>query len=502
MSHQTVSDLRRLHIPELFGFLAIYGTVMMVFAAVTVGWCALHPDMTEAWAWGKEFQLGYSKHPPIMAWVTGGWFQLMPRTNWSFHLLAIVNAGIGLAGVWMLAGLLLGARGRWAAVLFLVLTPSYTWWALKFNAIAILLSSWPWAAYFFLQSLRKTSAGWGVLAGLVGAIALLSKYYSIILFGTLAVAALLHPDRGRYFRSSVPYVTLATGLALVAPHIWWLLQADSPLDYAISKTQYSMGQAGEHTLTAIAHSYLCLGLGAGAFAVAFGREFWGLLKRTLSATREPEAAWLIWLAHGPALLTIAAYLVANGRFATEHLMPAFFAMPIAFLASSGGVVTARVIRRLALAAAAVWLPLLLGSPAIANYAFAHAAGVVTAPSQEVAVAATQVWRTLFDRPLRFVAGTEAFATAATFYSPDAPSYFNMARPTWSPWASPEQVSLHGIFIICSALDRPCIERAEHLIGGRPLRHAQDFAMRYRGGPAEPQSMVLFILPPADMDSLD
>jgi hypothetical protein len=29
-------------------------------------------------------------------------------------------------------------HGRWAAVLFLVLTPSYTLWALKFNANTVL----------------------------------------------------------------------------------------------------------------------------------------------------------------------------------------------------------------------------------------------------------------------------------------------------------------------------------------------------------------------------
>ena len=47
----------------------------------TFGWGTPHHDMTEAWAWGKEFQLGYAKHPPFTAWLVGGWFAVMPRTT-------------------------------------------------------------------------------------------------------------------------------------------------------------------------------------------------------------------------------------------------------------------------------------------------------------------------------------------------------------------------------------------------------------------------------------
>jgi 4-amino-4-deoxy-L-arabinose transferase-like glycosyltransferase len=485
----------------LFAFLAVYGAVMMTFATIAGGWGSLHPDMTETWAWGKEFQLGYSKHPPIMAWMAGAWFELMPRTDWSFYLLSIANAGIGLAGVWMLAGLLLGVHGRWASVLFLILTPSYTIWALKFNANAVLLSSWPWTAYFFLQSLRRRGVGYALLAGVAGAIALLSKYYSFILLATLFIAALLHPERGRYFRSLAPWLTVAAGLVVIAPHIWWIGQANyATLRYGLSKTHYPAAEAQHHTLSAIVQSYLYLGLGAGAFAAAFGRKSWGLLKRSMRATVERETAWLIWLGHGPVIMTIAAFLVTNGRFATEHLMPAFFAMPITFLVSSRAQITPLAARRLGVAAAAIWLPLVLGSPGVASHAFAHA-GVVE-PRREVAVAATATWHRLFHRPLRLVAGTQAVATAATFYSTDAPSYLMLGRPALTPWVSAEALKQHGVLVICRVRDQRCITRAEELIGERPFRKTQEFATIYRGKVSAPQSFALFILPPTDMDFPD
>ena len=41
--------------------LTLYVLALVTFATVTNGWGPLHHDMTEAWAWGKEFQLGYAK---------------------------------------------------------------------------------------------------------------------------------------------------------------------------------------------------------------------------------------------------------------------------------------------------------------------------------------------------------------------------------------------------------------------------------------------------------
>lgn len=115
-------------------FLLIYVAGLMVFAVFARGWGPLHTDMTEAWAWANEPQLGYSKHPPFSAWMAALWFTVFPRTNWGFYFLSTINAAVGLAGVWMLAGLFLGTAGRLASVLFLVLTPHFTFWALKFNA--------------------------------------------------------------------------------------------------------------------------------------------------------------------------------------------------------------------------------------------------------------------------------------------------------------------------------------------------------------------------------
>jgi hypothetical protein len=63
--------------------------------------------MAEAYVWGREFQLGYFQHPPFWAWIAGLWFEVFPRADLAFTLLATLNAGLGLYGSWLLIGDLL-----------------------------------------------------------------------------------------------------------------------------------------------------------------------------------------------------------------------------------------------------------------------------------------------------------------------------------------------------------------------------------------------------------
>src|SRR3954447_12537535 len=47
----------------------------------------VHMDVAEAFAWGKKFQLGYGKHPPLTGWIAGLWFRMFPVADWSTYAL-------------------------------------------------------------------------------------------------------------------------------------------------------------------------------------------------------------------------------------------------------------------------------------------------------------------------------------------------------------------------------------------------------------------------------
>jgi 4-amino-4-deoxy-L-arabinose transferase-like glycosyltransferase len=481
----------------LFGVL--YGACLLVFACFAVGAGPLHRDMTEAWAWGKEFQLGYAKHPPLSAWLAGAWFAVMPRAEWSFYVLAVVNVSIALAGIWSLAGLFLDNRGRWAAVYFAVLSPSLNLWGLKFNANAPLLSTWPWTVYFFLRSLESPRMRYAILAGSVGAAALLTKYYSLLLFASLGLAALLHPNRARYFRSSAPFLTSATGLLITLPHIWWTIASGFPtIDYAVSKTQFAVAEARTSAIHTVLAAPCFFGLSTIAYCIAMRDRAVAPFVRVARAALQPCNAWLFALACGPFALTVAAYLLGNVRITLAFLIPAFFALPVVFVVLSGSKFTRRELCTIAACVAAIGVPLTVVSPVLGAYKIANGAAKDVEPVREMALAATAAWQANFGRPLKFVAANEHVATAVAFYSPDAPSYHILERPEYSPWVTNEALRRDGLLIVCRPNEEECLTRATQLAQPGGLQWSQEFARSWFGRTAKAQAYVLFMQPPASL----
>ena len=64
-------------------YLVLHTLVLWAFAVIAHASGDLPHDMTEAWDWGKKFQWGYYKHPPLFPWIAGAWLKLWPRTDWS-----------------------------------------------------------------------------------------------------------------------------------------------------------------------------------------------------------------------------------------------------------------------------------------------------------------------------------------------------------------------------------------------------------------------------------
>ncbi|HJU32460.1 MAG TPA: glycosyltransferase family 39 protein [Hyphomicrobiaceae bacterium] len=482
----------------LLPFLAAYVAFLAGYAALAQGWGPLHSDITEMWAWGKEFQLGYNKHPPFAAWLAGGWFAFMPRAHWAFYLLAALNGAAGLAGVWAVSRLVVDRPGAWAAVLALALTPSFTLSALKYNANAPLLSLWPWATYFFVRSLQTRTAWSSAAAGLAAAAALLTKYYSVVLLGTFLCVALLHPDRRRYFLSVAPYVAAAVGLVAIGPHLWWLY-ADgfSAIEYAASKASYGAGEALRDTADGALRAVASVGLAVAAFAVVFGGQFPVMLGRALAGCREPGIAWVACLAAGPFLLSMAAYAFGNVRVIASYLLPVFFALPLAFLAAARTDVSVLHVRRLAVIVAAVWAMVLLAAPVIGVISWHTSRAGWLEPRQEVAAYATELWHARFGRRLRFVSGSEDVAKAVTFYSADAPSYLLLASFFGSQrrMSADEARRLEGVLFICRNLDPWCIDMVARLVGGDAVRLEQSFTPTFLGFTRPAHHFTLFAQPP-------
>ncbi|MBO0758313.1 MAG: glycosyltransferase family 39 protein, partial [Bradyrhizobiaceae bacterium] len=202
--------------------LAGYVAVWTLYGAVAKSSQDIHFDMGEMVAWSREVTLGTPKHPPIGAWLVRVWFSIFPLTDWSYYLFAILLATLALWIAWTISASFLDGTKRVVGLALLTLVPFFNFHALKFNANTVMIPLWAATTWFFLRSFQTHRVVFAALAGLAAAAAMLGKYWSIFLLLGLAIAALAHPHRGAYFRSSAPYVTVAVGALALTPHLAWL----------------------------------------------------------------------------------------------------------------------------------------------------------------------------------------------------------------------------------------------------------------------------------------
>jgi 4-amino-4-deoxy-L-arabinose transferase-like glycosyltransferase len=471
--------------------IAAYACLFALYFAVTEYAGAIHNDMAEAYAWGREFQLGYNQHPPFWAWICGAWFLLFPRANWAFAILSMLNAGIGLAGAWALIGRFVEGERRIAATALLALTPFYSFLAYKYNANSIFLSLWPWTLYAFLGALRgrglAASLGFGALMGC----ALDSKYYALTLATTCLLAALASGERRRYFRSASPYVSMAVALALWAPHLWWLHETGAPpLRYLARVSGRSFTETGFFAASAALGSVLQQIAAVGLVAASAWRR-----PRRLSALDGEQRRLLMILALAPLVLSVAAALALRTKLSANMLIAVFPLTPLLALELLQPD-PARLKRWALRGAGAVALGALALSPLIAvAKAWYGRDSEDWEPRREAALAATQVWRRATPAPLDFVAGSFRYDNAAVFYSPGRPSAFVNFDYFGNRWVSPEKLAAQGLLTICLKDDDACLDATERFATPAARREPLTLAHLAFGRARKSVAFVVTAIPP-------
>src|SRR6478609_6057848 len=193
----------------------------------------IHMDVAEAFGWGQKFLLGYGKHPPLSGWVAGLWFRVFPVTDWASYALAMATLGSGLVICWLLALRVVDHRRAFLVVVMLALYPIFNFKGFKYNPDLLQLVTLPLLVLAYLNAFGKRTWQSGILLGLAGALALMTKYWVLTMIGAIGLAALIHPERLKFLRSPAPWVAIATLAVAMIPHLIWLKQVDFvPLTYA------------------------------------------------------------------------------------------------------------------------------------------------------------------------------------------------------------------------------------------------------------------------------
>jgi 4-amino-4-deoxy-L-arabinose transferase-like glycosyltransferase len=468
--------------------LAAYVVLWTIYGTVTKSSQGLHYDMTEVIAWSRDLSLGYLKHPPLAAAIVWLWFSVFPVAEWSYYLLAVLMSAIALWFAWRLSADYLDADKRIVGLALLTLIPFYNFHALKFNVNTVLMPLWAATTFWFLRSYKTRSALYAALAGIGAAACMLGKYWSVFLLAGLAVAALIDSRRAAYFRSAAPWLTVVAGLAVLAPHLVWLVQHDfAPFGYAV-------GIHGDKpfAVTAIgALGYLAGSVGYAAIPLIIVLAIARPGRTTIADmiwpadTNRRLAAAAFW---APFLLPAAGAVASGTTINSLWSMPAWTLLPALLLSSPAVTMSARETRRILAAATAVPLIMLIAAPAIAIVVHRNGAAPAAAHARLLASQIERAWHEATPQALRYIGGDADIAYGVIAYAGERPHAL-----TGLPPPSDATLAHSGMAVVCFIEDFAC----SRAVAGVPANRRIDteIARIYFGLPGPPQRYTIVIVPP-------
>jgi hypothetical protein len=387
---------------------------------------------------------------------------------------------------------------RLIVLLLLLLLPAYDFHAQRFNANSILLAIWPLATYAFLRSFEERTTLWSMLAGALGALAMLGKYFSVFLLVGFCFAAICHPRRARYFGSRAPWISILAGLTILSPHIHWLWANRAPTFH------YGLG----HAFLPVAESISDVAkffLGIAGFMIlptmawlAMIHFRWREWLRGLDDLN--ESLWLLILIFAGSALSagITALALSSSLPAIWHLQGLFLLIVPAICATRFPIDRIDVTNLFA-TVTSILLVVLIASPFHALYRNRYPLKEGRNYYHRAAAILTQHWRSAFGTSLREVGGDEGLALAVAFYSPDHPRFSQISRSEIGREALRKFTASNGNgwSALCFADDPGCMAWMEQISRNVDGKRRFEFepTQRFLGYPGTPRRIAAIMVPP-------
>jgi hypothetical protein len=429
----------------------ILGLHLLIWTILPILVCEnLQLDLVEDLALGKEWQLGYWKHPPL-PWLTADLVYRLTGSVEAVYVLGPLAAVLCFYGIWLLAREVVDEFTALIAVVALEGIHFYNFSVVKFAHDQMQLPFWAFTGLFFYRALvRGRILDWA-LAGAFLAGAFWSKYAAFALAATLGLFLLLDPLARRAWRTPGPYVMALVFGIVIAPNAWWLVTHDFLPFYYVDERARAAAHWYQYILYPLqwtASQALLLAPTAGLLAL-FYRKGEVRPRPTPDEIASFKRRYATTLALGPFLVTTLVATVLGRLAITMWGYPLWSFAPLAALMWFRPVLDPRRLRWFAAAFIAIFVAWPLAYAAVEiGEPFLHDRPKATQfPGQIMADAITRAWREAYGTPLVYAGGTEFAVNNLAVYSPDRPHVLPHGDPKLAPWVDMGDLRRHGAVLV-------------------------------------------------------
>jgi 4-amino-4-deoxy-L-arabinose transferase-like glycosyltransferase len=395
--------------------------------------------------WGREWQWGYFKHPPMQAWLNEAFFVGLGDIGpFLLSQLAVISTYVL---VFLLGRKMVPTREALIATLLLYAVYYFSIPSPEFNNNIAQLPLWALAAFAYYQALSDHKLRWWSLLGLAAGLGGLTKYSMIVIVFAIIAHALSSAKSRKVFATPGPYVAILISLAVVFPHIIWLFDNKFPtFTYAASRAGHDPGLFDRlfdpirFVISQIVTSLLCI-----IVAIAIGL----LRPIPLPSWRDENFRFLVFLGLGPCLITATLSLVSGfglrdmwgtpmwdltGLLIVYAMKPRWSFVSMRALLS--WIAALFVVLPLCYILATSWGPELEGFPSRTEW-----------PDRAMAKAFSKEWKARVNGPLDIIAGNAWLAGLIAMRMHHQPSVFIDASYYKAPWITPHRLKDEGALVV-------------------------------------------------------
>ena len=419
-----------------------------------------HLDVLECLAWGKEWQWGYHKHPPLHAWVTEVFFMPFGNSLWPGFLLSQLCVVLTFTAVWRYVAPRLGKLKALVSILLLEGIYYYNFTSPEFNSNVSLLPLWAWTAYVFFRALKRESLLHWAMFGVMMGLCVLSKYASFVL-GAVFVAYLFMTPHGRsWLKRPGPYLSMVIFVLVIFPHVKWVLAHEGQTLMYLAGRSGSEALAWWHRFVFPVDFVLAQAMALLPMAFLLSSFYKKLMWKDPAFVKfvsggkihSWEETLLQFLAFGPLVVTFMVSFCFNLRLRSMWGTPFFTFLPAYLLCLF---FTGDIRGQMAFFLRRLLSIFVLGLVAYGGMTYGQPyvmkrAKRVHFPGQACAQIITQEWHKYTHQTLSYVIGDIWEAGNIGFYSPDRPAVVIDGQLALSPWVEPTQLREAGAVIVWTA----------------------------------------------------
>ena len=212
-------------------------------------------DTIEALAWGSNLSWGYTKHPPVSAFMVEFVFNFFGNQDWAFYLLSQIFLVIAFIYVWKFSNLIFKNKLYSLCSIFLLEgIYFYNFTTPEFNVNVCQLPFWSMVVFYSWKSLKYEKTSDLILLGFFMSLGFLTKYLFIYLLVAIKIIFLLSFIKKKTFNFKLLIPGIIFILFLI-PHLVWLTQNNFiTITYALDRA----GVSGTNILDHIYNPFLFL----------------------------------------------------------------------------------------------------------------------------------------------------------------------------------------------------------------------------------------------------